>query len=82
MNSRVKQFVGLRCGRCRKKFRGRGEWNLVVRQGVVIRLLCPMCQTPQENAEAVVNESTLDYSRLWVDGHGRMHIPPIGPDNA
>lgn len=37
--------------------------------------ICPSCQTPEENAEAVINEATIDYSQvttlypvLWPDG--------------
>ncbi|MCV7380265.1 hypothetical protein H7K38_16600 [Mycobacterium alsense] len=37
------------------------DWNVVVEYGVVMGLLCPACQTPEENAEAAVNEATLDY---------------------
>lgn len=57
------------CARCEKKFRGRGEWNVVVESGRMAGILCPRCQTPEENAEAVINEATTEYG---VDGIGRL----------
>lgn len=46
-----------------------GDWNATVKRGVVVGFLCPDCQTPEENAEAVVNEATTIYGR---DAHGRF----------
>lgn len=40
--------------------------------GVVISVLCPTCQTPEENAEAEINLATLTYSRD-ADGRYRGH---------
>lgn len=59
----------LKCQRCRKRYRGHGDWNLTAEKGVVVALLCPNCQTPEENAEATVNESTLTYG---TDVFGRL----------
>jgi hypothetical protein len=64
-----------RCDRCRKRYRGCGDWNLVVRQGFIVGHLCPTCQTPEENAEAVINEATIDYGQSWLDGSGRWCAP-------
>jgi hypothetical protein len=52
-----------RCERCKKRYRGSGDWNATVRGGKVVGVLCPDCQTPDENAEAVVNQATLVYGR-------------------
>ncbi|MDC8973986.1 hypothetical protein [Mycobacterium marinum] len=49
-------------------------WNVVVERGYVTGLLCPNCQTPQENAEAAVNEATLDYTVI----DGRLAGRPKG----
>jgi hypothetical protein len=46
-----------------------------MQQGVVVGFLCPGCQTPEENAEAVINESTLVYGR---DAQGRLIARPKG----
>lgn len=51
----------IRCDRCRRRYRGHGEWNVIGRQGAIVGLLCPSCQTPEENAEAEINAATLDY---------------------
>ncbi|WP_199700477.1 hypothetical protein [Galactobacter valiniphilus] len=64
------------CMRCRRKYRGRGEWNLVFAKGYVTGALCPSCQTPEENAEAVINEATLDYSKGRIDDAGRFVVEP------
>jgi len=58
-----------RCDRCNKLYRGHGDWNAVLRRGVIIGYLCPGCQSPEENAEAVINEATIDYGR---DQLGRL----------
>ena len=64
------------CMRCRRKYRGRGEWNMVFAEGFVTGVVCPSCQSPEESAEAVINEATLDYSKGWIDDAGRHHAPP------
>lgn len=57
----------IRCSRCRRRYRGHGDWNVVVSAGVVTGYLCPGCQTPEENAEATIHEATLDYG-ITQDG--------------
>ena len=51
----------MKCSRCRRRYRGSGDWNFTMKAGVAVAVLCPACQTPEENAEAVINESTLVY---------------------
>lgn len=51
-------------------------WNAVFRSGVVHSYLCPACQTPEENAEAEINEATLNYSAGGVDWLGRVYAAP------
>jgi len=58
-----------KCERCARKYRDRGAWNGVYEAGVCVALLCPRCQTVEENAEAEVNEATLVYSS---DAFGRI----------
>src|SRR4051812_33682873 len=62
----------LKCSHCRRRYRQGSTdahlWNATMKAGVRTGVLCPACQTPDENAEAVINEATLDYG---VDGLGR-----------
>lgn len=44
-------------------------------RGVPAGYLCPGCQTPEENAEAEVNQATLDYA---VRADGRAIGVPKG----
>jgi hypothetical protein len=67
-----------RCDRCNKRYRGHGYWNAIFRQGIVTGFLCPGCQTPEENAAAVINEAVFDYSRGGVDPLGRICAPLKG----
>lgn len=59
----------IRCSRCGRRLRnpasqaGKG-WNVEMKGGEARAYLCPDCQTPEENAEAEINEATLDYFRL------------------
>ena len=60
----------IRCDRCKRRLRGEGAgWNVTVEQGMVVGHTCPGCQTAEENAEAEINEATLDYVG---------HVPGIG----
>ncbi|BFM23067.1 hypothetical protein [Microbacterium sp. che218] len=67
----------IRCDRCPKRIRvGRSDgWNIIYKRGVIIGFLCSQCQTPEENAEAEINEATLDYG---VDAFGRAVARPKG----
>jgi hypothetical protein len=65
-----------RCSRCGRRWRNRQpDWNITFKDGVAVGFLCPTCQTPQENAEAEVNQATLDYGR---DALGRVTGRPKG----
>lgn len=64
-----------RCTRCRRRMRSIAGWNAVFRRGVAVGLLCPDCQTPEENAEAEINEAGLDYSRMRQLPDGRWEVP-------
>jgi hypothetical protein len=37
-------------------------WTVVVKSGYITGLLCPSCQTPEENADAAIHEATLDFA--------------------
>lgn len=67
------------CGRCGRRYRGRGDWNATMREGVIVGLLCPRCQSPEENAEAEINEATLDYR---LDAFGRAVGFPKAPEGC
>ena len=58
-----------RCARCGRRYRGHGEWNVSMTQGQATGLLCPACQSPEENAEALINEATVNYG---LDAQGRV----------
>lgn len=62
-----------KCTRCKRRHRGHGEWNFVLRSGHIRELVCPGCQTPEENAEAEVNAALLNYS---ADHQGRIRAKP------
>lgn len=51
------------CDRCNRKTTETKciGWNCTVRRGIIVGYLCPACQTSEENAEAEINEATLDY---------------------
>lgn len=59
-----------RCSRCNRRMRSGNGWNVDVRGGYVTGFICPGCQTPEENAEAVINEATTEYG--GVDPYGRI----------
>ncbi|SLH95776.1 Uncharacterised protein [Mycobacteroides abscessus subsp. massiliense] len=60
-----------KCSRCQRRLRNNTEgWNVIVADGYVTGFLCPHCQSPQENAEAEINEATLDYT--GADSLGRL----------
>lgn len=55
-------FIGMKCVKCGKKNRGRGDWNVEIKNGVAQWIICPSCQSPEQNAEAAINEATTDYT--------------------
>lgn len=71
-------LVGAPCSRCTSVFVGRGDWNVTVKRGYVVGLLCPNCQTSEEYTEAEINRATIDYQ---VDDSGRLLGQPKGTEN-
>ena len=66
----------VRCSRCGRPMRSMTGWNVETRAGVPVVAICPDCQTPEENAEAEINEATLIYRR---DDKGRViGSPDVG----
>jgi hypothetical protein len=58
------------CRRClRLMDQGEKNWNAQWTAGVLTGHVCPACQTAEENAEAEINDATLD---LYKDEQGRM----------
>jgi hypothetical protein len=51
-------------------------WNIVVESGYITGLICPDCQTAEENTEAEINAATLDYCGMLPDG--RLIAQPKG----
>ena len=70
------------CSRCtRACWKGSDDasrWNTEFDRGVLVGLICPQCQTPEENAEAEVKTATLDYVNVTPDADGRQKIAPLG----
>jgi len=62
----------IKCSRCGKRMRRGDGWNMSFRRGFLIGYLCPECQSPEENAEAEINEATLDYAAGFLDQSGRQ----------
>lgn len=67
----IPQNAQLKCSRCSRSTKAKRAdgWNFDLRGGVVVEIICPSCQTAEENAEAEINEATLNYS---VDAFGRF----------
>ncbi len=51
----------LTCSRCGRSGTDRGDWNGNFKAGRLVTVTCPACQNPDENAEAAVNEATIEY---------------------
>lgn len=70
--SSQRPVVSKRCGRCGQRCRRTRDqgWNVIFKQGIPVGLLCPLCQTPEENAEAEINDATTDY--VGLDAFGRL----------
>lgn len=73
----------IRCSRCRKRLRnldtaGDRGWNACLDNGIVTAVLCPDCQTPMENAEAVINDATTEI--LGTIGGRLVGRPKTGGD--
>jgi hypothetical protein len=64
------------CHRCGRRYRNdRGDWNVQMRHGIALWILCPDCQTDAEDLEAQVNLAATDYRR---DAFGRTIGFPKG----
>jgi hypothetical protein len=64
----------IRCKRCGKRCRNRDGWNDTWVAGVHTGYLCPDCQTPKEDLEAQVRETS---------GDGPSHYgPPLSADTC
>lgn len=69
-----------RCRRCDRRLRNMNtadDWNAIVEGGYITGILCPTCQTPDENTEAEINEATTVYD---LDPLGRL-ISRVKRDN-
>ena len=59
----------LTCTQCGTTGTDHGDWNGQFKSGQVVAILCPACQTPEQNAEAEINAATIDYK---TDGVGLL----------
>jgi hypothetical protein len=78
----------VRCQRCRKRCRNMAGWNTDHIAGLLVGYLCPGCQTPEENAEAAINEvldppskpitgsSPEDFMRQLIESLARTYPTP------
>ncbi|WP_189819667.1 hypothetical protein [Streptomyces olivaceoviridis] len=68
------------CSRCtRACWKDGGDfrrWNGTMSRGILVALICPDCQTPEEHIEAEVKEATLDYAGAVPDAAGRPVVAP------
>lgn len=75
----IKPSTLIECERCGKvEFAGMAtaqKWNVTVKDGIISGFLCHECQTDEEDIEAQVNESLIDYSKGFVDEQGRLRAP-------
>jgi len=69
--------VGAACDRCPRPYHPNvadaAYWNMVLRDGRIVAVLCPGCQSPEEDMEAEVNQATLSYE---ADDQGRIWNRP------
>lgn len=63
----------IKCSRCGRRQRRLDGWNFTVENGAIVGHLCPDCQTPEENAEAEINEATLIYG---TNQYGKLAMWP------
>lgn len=61
-----KRALKVRCSRCDQPWDQQDDWNAELKSGFVVAVLCPACQSPEENAEAVINEATVAYQDTKV----------------
>lgn len=68
----------VKCMRCQRRMRPGAKdfefWNIQYRKGVIVGLLCPDCQIPEEYAEAEMNLAISDYSTMRQDAFGRWQV--------
>lgn len=69
----------IRCDRCNRRRRNVASpdgqrWNDVWKDGYVVGHLCPDCQTPDENSEAIDNMGRFDYSTMTKTPDGRSRL--------
>jgi len=59
----------LTCTQCGTTGTDHGDWNGQFKSGQVVAILCPACQSPEQNAEAEINAATIEYG---TDAFGRL----------
>lgn len=64
-----------RCSRCTRRIRKDRGANMMMRQGILVGFICSRCQSPEESAEAAINDATLDYTPE-TDAFGRLLARP------
>lgn len=61
---RAQRVKGVQCGQCGAvaSLTDLEGWNAEFKAGRAVAIICPACQTPEQDLEAAVNEAMLDYS--------------------
>lgn len=77
MNRKKRRNAFIGCSRCGERVRTTKAhaWNVIMKQGRPVGALCSNCQTPEENAEAEINEATIDYGRAKINAFGQLTAP-------
>jgi hypothetical protein len=72
-----RSVIGASCARCARPYHPHvadaASWNMVLRDGRIVAVLCPGCQSSEEDLEAQVNAATLSYQ---ADDQGRIWNRP------
>lgn len=69
----------IRCTRCSRRLRGDASaWNGEFRAGELVAVICPSCQSVEENHEAAVNDATLTYGARLEGGRFQVRGFPKG----
>ena len=74
----------MRCNRDIRDSEDQAEWNAAMSDGRVVGFVCPDCQTPEENAEAVVRDASRQApgSVQWGNGETWFDLDPNRPPRA
>lgn len=84
MNRTSRRSIKVTCSRCGERVLSAkaAGWNVTMKAGRPVGHICPNCQTPEEDAEAKINDATIDYGRARLNAFGQMFAPAkLGDDD-